>query len=68
MKTPKTREDYVEYYSEILARDNKGFAQHRMIINSQIKSSREVFSNKFNGKDFKEQARRYLRELQEKQG
>lgn len=56
-----TRLDHIELYAERLAADNSGFKQHKKIINSQLRASKELFSHKF-GKNFKKEARTYLRE------
>ncbi|MBU2615815.1 MAG: hypothetical protein KKC19_01810 [Nanoarchaeota archaeon] len=64
IKIPINDEDYVEIYSLALKENNKFFKQHKIIINSQIASSRQIFRNKFgNSKDFKKQAREYLKKI-----
>lgn len=60
-KIPKTDLDYVELYAENLKTNPKLFEQQKMLINSQIKSSKSFFQNLFKGKDFKTEARKYLR-------
>ena len=57
---PKTDLDYVELYSEKLREDSSLFKQQKVLIESQMKSSRSVFKNFF-GKNFKLNARKYLR-------
>jgi hypothetical protein len=62
-KIPQTDEDYIILYAEELNRNPKAiFSQQKMLIDSQIKSSRSFFQNLFNGKDFKTEARKYLKE------
>lgn len=58
---PKTDEDYVLLYAEALKKNPRLFEQQRIIINSQIKSSKSFFKNLFKGKDFKTEARKYLK-------
>ena len=60
-KIPKTDLDYVELYAKALRENPKLFEQYKMLINSQIKSSRSFFQNRFKGKDFKTEARKYLK-------
>ena len=60
---PKTNLDYVEFYARKLKDDNALFEQQRMLINSQLQSSSAVFSKMFEGKDFKAEARKYLRSI-----
>ncbi len=60
----KTDMDYVEFYAEQLTKDPKLFEQHRMLIESQMKSSEENFRNWFGtGEEFKLNARKYLRAI-----
>jgi hypothetical protein len=61
-KIPKTDLDYVEIYAENLKKNSKLFEQQKMIVNSQIESSRSFFQNRFKGKDFKTEARKYLKD------
>ena len=61
-KIPKTDLDYVEIYAENLRTNPELFKQQKMLIDSQIKSSRSFFQNRFKGKDFKTEARIYLGE------
>ena len=51
--------DFVELYANKLKKDNSLFSQQKMLIESQIKSSRSFFNNF--GKEFKKKAREYLR-------
>lgn len=63
-KIPKTRLDYVELYAERLKSDPSVFAQQRMLIESQMQSSRQVFRSMLgDGDDFEERAREYLRKI-----
>ncbi len=61
-KIPKTDLDYIELYAENLKTNPKLFEQQKILINSQIKSSKSFFKNRFKGKDFKTEARKYLKE------
>jgi hypothetical protein len=54
--------DYISYYAKKMKEDNAYFKDQKMLIESQLKSSREIFKNKF-GKDFKKNARLYLKEV-----
>jgi hypothetical protein len=60
-KIPKTDLDYVEIYAENLRDNPKLFNQQKVFIESQMKSSRSFFQNLFKGKDFKTEARKYLK-------
>lgn len=57
----KTDLDYVELYANKLKLDNSIFKQQKKLIESQLKSSSDIFRQKF-GKDFKLNARRYIKE------
>ena len=57
---PQTDLDYVILYAKTLARDNSHFEQQKKLIDSQMQISREMFRKMF-GKDFKKNARIYLR-------
>lgn len=54
--------DYVTLYAEKLKKDSSIFKQQKMLIESQLDSSRELFKNMF-GKNFKANARKYLKEI-----
>lgn len=55
--------DYVTYYAERLREDNSIFKQQKMLIESQMKASQELFRKMFGtGEEFKRNARKYLRE------
>lgn len=60
-KVPKTDLDYVEVYAQNLKTNPQLFKQQKLLIDSQIKSSQSFFKNMFKGKDFKTEARKYLR-------
>ena len=53
--------DYVDLYANLLKNNNGIFKQQKMLIESQMKSSRSFFKNAFAGKDFKKAAREYLK-------
>lgn len=60
----KTDLDYVEYFAKRLREDNSLFKQQKMLIESQLKSSSELFKKRFGtGKDFKKNARAYLKKI-----
>ena len=59
MKTPVKDLDYVVLYAKKLKSNSSLFKQQKRLIESQMKSSREIFSKAFAG-DFKLNARRYL--------
>ena len=61
IKKPISNLDYIELYAKRLKDDNTLFAQQKMLIDSQIKSSQSFFRNAFSGKDFKKEARKYLK-------
>ncbi len=64
IKKPINDSDYVEFYANSLKENNKFFRQHKMLIDSQIIASRQIFRKKFgDGGDFNEKARDYLRKL-----
>lgn len=58
---PITNYDYVELYARKLKEDNSLFKQQKKFLEAQFKSSASLFSNWFVGKDFKTEARKYLR-------
>ncbi len=63
MKT-KTRMDYIKIYAERLRKDNAMFKQQKMLIESQLQSSSQIFRSMFgDGKDFEKNARTYLRKV-----
>jgi hypothetical protein len=55
--------DYVEMYAERLRKDNRLFAQQKMLIDSQMRASRSFFSSMLSGPDFKQRAREYLKNV-----
>ncbi len=55
--------NYVELYAKSMKEDNKIFEQHQRLINSQIRSSILLFKETFKDKDFKEEARKYLKNV-----
>jgi len=63
-KTPKTDMDYVVYYAVNLKQNNSLFKDQKMMIESQMHSSEELFRNMFGtGEIFKINARRYLKKV-----
>lgn len=59
-KVPITDMDYVELYAKKLKNNPELFQQQKMLIESQLKASRELFMKRFGEKNFKENARKYL--------
>ena len=57
-----SNEDYVIFYARKLKEDKEIFKQQKMLIDSQMKSSKEIFKKKFE-KDFKKNAMIYLRAI-----
>jgi len=55
--------DYIELYANKLKEDNTIFKQQKLLIESQMHSSKATFKNKFGTKNFKENARKYLKEV-----
>ncbi len=61
MTKPETDLDYVELYAKMLREDNSLFKQQKKLIESQLKSSSSLFRKMFGKKDFKRNAREYLK-------
>ncbi|MEA3514419.1 MAG: hypothetical protein U9R34_03010 [Nanoarchaeota archaeon] len=62
---PVTDLDYVELYAKRLREDNTLFKQQKKLIESQLHSSSTLFKNMFGtSRDFKRNARQYLREIE----
>ena len=53
--------DYVEFYARELKKNNKLFKQQKRLIEAQITASSSLFKNAFGEKDFKAEARKYLK-------
>lgn len=53
---------YVKIYAEKLKEDNNLFKQHKKFIESQLNASESLFKKMF-GRDFKLNARKYLRDI-----
>jgi hypothetical protein len=61
-KIPKQDSDYIEIYAKALKKNPKYFKQQKMLIESQLKISREIFRKRFKtGKKFEINARKYLK-------
>lgn len=61
---PKTDLDYIEIYANKLKKDNSLFKQQKKLIESQMHSSSAIFKKMFGtGKDFRINARKYLRKV-----
>lgn len=63
MKVPVTDMDYVELYAEKLLAEPLLFEQQKMLINSQLKSSKETFKKMFSSNNYEVDARAYLRAI-----
>lgn len=64
MSAPKTDMDYIILYANKLKIDNSLFSQQKMLIESQIHSSSELFKKRFGiNKAFKRNARIYLQKM-----
>lgn len=55
--------ELVEYFAERLKNDNSLFEIEKKLIESHLNSINNYFKNKFGDKNFKENARKYLREI-----
>jgi hypothetical protein len=55
--------DYVKLYAEKLKNNPDLFRQQKMLIESQLHASSSLFNNMFSGKNFKENARKYLKNI-----
>ncbi len=55
--------DYVKLYSEKMKLDNSLFNQQKRLIDDQLKSSSSLFKDMFKGRDFKSNARKYLKSI-----
>ncbi|MBW2981856.1 hypothetical protein KY343_03155 [Candidatus Woesearchaeota archaeon] len=55
--------DYVKLYAEKLKSNPDLFKQQKMLIESQLHASSSLFNNMFAGKNFKENARKYLKNV-----
>jgi hypothetical protein len=54
--------DYVAFFAQELSKDASLFRQQKVFIESQLRSSRDLFRNMFGrGEEFKQNAREYLR-------
>ena len=62
--TPRTDLDYIELYANKLKIDNSLFKQQKMLIESQLHGSSDLFRKMFGTqKSFKINARKHLREI-----
>ncbi|MBI2664929.1 hypothetical protein HYX10_06345 [Candidatus Woesearchaeota archaeon] len=55
--------DYVTLYAEKLKHNNRLFAQQKVLIESQMRASSSFFASMFGSKNYKENARKYLRSV-----
>jgi len=62
-KKPVKDLDYVKLYSEKLKENNSLFKQQKILIESQLEGSRSIFKNMFFKNNFKENARKYLKDI-----
>ena len=62
---PETDMDYVELFALKLLEEPALFQQQKKLIESQLKSSRMIFRQKFGaGEKFKDKAREYLKGIE----
>ncbi len=59
----KTDMDFVTLYAEAYKRDRRLFKNQKMLIESQMRSSRSFFLNLFGTTHFKENARKFLNDV-----
>ena len=62
MKKPITDLDYVELFANKMKEDNSLFKQQKALIESQFIASRSLFRNAFGQKEYKKNARKYLKQ------
>lgn len=56
--------DFVKFYARKMKEDSKVFEQQKMLIESQLENSKNVFRSLFGtGEDFKINARKYLGQM-----
>ena len=55
--------DYVKIYAEKMKEDNRLFKQQKEFIESQLQISSSIFSKMFGKKNFKANARKYLKKM-----
>ena len=61
---PRTDLDYIEFYANKLKKDNSLFKQQKILIESQLRSSSDLFKNMFGTQnDFKINARKHLKSI-----
>jgi hypothetical protein len=63
MKIPKTDLDYIDLYAEKLKENPSLFKKQKELIESQLESSSALFKKRFSNKNFKTNARNYLKVL-----
>lgn len=63
METLKTDLDYIKFYAEELRKNPKFFIQQKQLIESQIQSNHQLSKKRFGIKNFKENARKYLKKI-----
>lgn len=61
---PRTDLDYIELYANKLKKDNSLFKQQKMLIESQLHSSSDLFKKMFGAQNnFKINARKHLKSI-----
>ena len=55
--------DYVKLYSKKMKTDNRLFNQQKKLIEAQLNASSSLFKKMFNNKNFKSNARSYLKNI-----
>ncbi len=63
MKKLMTDLDYVTLYAKKLLEDSSFFEQQKTLIESQFEASTSLFRNAFGDKNFKINARKYLKNI-----
>ena len=61
---PRTDSDYIEFYANKLKKDNSLFKQQKILIESQLHGSSDLFKKMFGTQnDFKINARKHLKSI-----
>lgn len=55
--------DYVKLYSKKMKTDNSLFNQQKKLIEAQLNASASLFKKMFSNKNFKSNARKYLKNI-----
>ena len=64
IKDLKDSIEYVEIYAKALKKNPENFKQQKMLIESQLNTSRQIFRKRFGtGETFRMNARKYLKNV-----